>query len=122
MKMPCQMVVWYLLPAINAALTREMKELGMRNSEIAQALDITPSAVSQYLSSKRGSDVSLGRSASSKVSELARRIHRGALEPQEMLSEICSICATARSEGVMCAKHVSVSALSKGCTMCTEVR
>ena len=43
MKMPCQMVVWYLLPAINAALTREMKELGMRNSEIAQALDITPS-------------------------------------------------------------------------------
>ncbi|HUK39137.1 MAG TPA: helix-turn-helix domain-containing protein, partial [Methanomicrobiales archaeon] len=54
MKAPCQQIVWDVLPAIRAALAAELVKNGVSQQEVAKLLEIAPSAVSQYLSGKRG--------------------------------------------------------------------
>ena len=59
MKSPCQEVVWDVLPAIRAAIVSELVQNGVSQLEAARMLDLAPSAVSQYLSKKRGYRISL---------------------------------------------------------------
>ncbi|MFH1403945.1 MAG: helix-turn-helix domain-containing protein [Candidatus Altiarchaeota archaeon] len=54
MALPCEEAIWYTLPRIRADLARELVKNGMRQKDVARVLDITPSAVSQYLHKKRG--------------------------------------------------------------------
>ena len=53
-KVPCQEIVWDIIPAIQAALAAELVNLGVSQIQVAQSLSLAPSAVSQYLSGKRG--------------------------------------------------------------------
>ena len=54
MEAPCQKIVWDVLPAIRAAIAVELVKCGVSQVEAARMLEIAPSAVSQYLSGKRG--------------------------------------------------------------------
>ncbi len=54
MEAPCQKIVWDVLPAIRAAIAVELVRCGVSQVEAARMLEIAPSAVSQYLSGKRG--------------------------------------------------------------------
>ena len=54
MESPCQKIVWDVLPAIRAAIAVELVKCGVSQVEAARTLQIAPSAVSQYLSGKRG--------------------------------------------------------------------
>jgi predicted transcriptional regulator len=51
---PAEIVYWEILPAIRKAIVGVLKEKNVKQSDIAKVLDITPSAVSQYLKNKRG--------------------------------------------------------------------
>jgi len=51
---PCEIVVWYVIPAIMSELAKELLKRGMKQKEISELLDITQPAVSQYVSDKRG--------------------------------------------------------------------
>ena len=57
MKPPCEIVVWYVLPSIRCKLAKELLSLGMKQKEISEVLDITQPAVSQYISDKRGQEI-----------------------------------------------------------------
>lgn len=46
--------VWYSLPAIRRKLALTMKKQGIAQQEIAKQLHLAPSAVSQYITGKRG--------------------------------------------------------------------
>ena len=50
----CEIVVWYVIPTIRSELAKELLNLGMKQKEISELLDITQPAVSQYISDKRG--------------------------------------------------------------------
>jgi predicted transcriptional regulator len=50
----CQRIVWDVLPAIRAAISVELVRCGVAQEEVARMLEIAPSAVTQYLSGKRG--------------------------------------------------------------------
>ena len=54
MRPPCEIVVWYVIPSIQSELAKELLNLGMKQKEISELLDITQPAVSQYISDKRG--------------------------------------------------------------------
>ncbi len=60
MKLPCEQALWYVLPAIRADLARELVSRGLSQKDAAEKLGVTSSAVSQYLSKKRGSNQNLG--------------------------------------------------------------
>ena len=53
-KVPCQDIVMNIIPAIQASLAAELVSLGITQVQAAKALSVAPSAVSQYLSGKRG--------------------------------------------------------------------
>jgi predicted transcriptional regulator len=54
MKLPCQMIVWNVFPAIRDGITEELSFMGISQLEVAHLLDMTPSAISQYHTGKRG--------------------------------------------------------------------
>ena len=59
MKPPCEVIVKQILPAIRAALVKDLMERHKLNQvEIAERLGITQPAVSQYRSQLRGSSYS----------------------------------------------------------------
>mgnify|MGYP003303034494 CR=1 FL=1 len=59
MKPPCEVVVWYVIPAIRSELAKELLNLGMRQKDVSELMDITQPAVSQYITDKRGSGIKL---------------------------------------------------------------
>jgi len=74
MKSPCELIVWYLLPAIRAELSKALKKEHVLQKDTAEYLDMTPSAVSLYISGKRGGDMELPGEIKLKIQELAKRI------------------------------------------------
>ena len=59
MKPPCELVVWYVLPAIRSELAKSLLSLGMKQKDVSQLMDITQPAVSQYITDKRGSGINI---------------------------------------------------------------
>jgi len=59
MKLPCEEAIWYTLPRIRADIARELVKTGLSQKDAADKLGITASAVSQYLSKKRGNHIKM---------------------------------------------------------------
>jgi len=89
-KTPCQQIVWDVLPAIRAALAAELVKEGMAQQEVAKFLEIAPSAVSQYLSGKRGYRIVFEGPAEKAIRDLAREIREGSVP--DITARICAIC------------------------------
>ena len=71
MKSPCELVVWDVLPRIRAAISGKLVNRGMPQDEISKVLGITPPAVSQYVSKKRGNSIEFGEAAKASISKSA---------------------------------------------------
>jgi len=105
MRAPCQVVVWYLLPAVGAELARELGKRGMPQKEIAKRLGITPASVSHYMKGKRGADVKLGKKSLAEVKKLADEVEEGSADDARMVLAVCGICRIAWGERVLCGHH-----------------
>ncbi len=70
--LPCSDVHWKLLPAICRELALDMGKAGMPQNSIAKALGMTSSAVSQYVSGKRG-----GQKLDVKTVAACRKVAKG---------------------------------------------
>jgi len=110
MKPPCMVVVQHILPALRLEITRELVEkYGMKRSDAATKMGITPAAVTQYLSRARGSSATNLLEGSGKVmelvDELSRDIAAGESPLDVLLLKLCRACAAARSEGLICQLH-----------------
>lgn len=100
MKLPCQMIVWDVLPAIRAAIAEELIRCGSTQQEAAEILDCAPSAISQYLSGKRGYRIVFEDDIRSLIRELATDLHAG--REIDLVSRICSICVKLREGDQAC--------------------
>ena len=72
MKPPCEIVVWYVIPAIRSELAKELLNLGMKQKDVSELMDITQPAVSQYITDKRGSGIKLDDDVRKMMPELLR--------------------------------------------------
>lgn len=99
-KTPCQQIVWDVLPAIRAALAQELVKKGISQQEVARLLDMAPSAVSQYLSGKRGYRVVFEGPAQERIEELAREIKGGGVP--DITARVCAICREIRDDQGPC--------------------
>jgi len=98
MDAPCQKIVWDVLPAIRAAIAVELVRNGVSQVETARMLEIAPSAVSQYISGKRGYRVEFEEDVKKSVSILAQDLINK--KQVNLIERICGICQQLRnSEG-----------------------
>ena len=77
MKPPCEMVVWYIIPAIRSELAKDLLKLGMKQKKISELMDITQPAVSQYLTDKRGSGIEFNDDVKALIQEFANDLNEG---------------------------------------------
>jgi len=90
MKFPCELVVWNVLPSIRAAVAVALVNGGMPQNEVSKILGITPPAVSQYVSKKRGYSIEFGEEVKASISKLADDLMNHRLEdPTDRICEIC---------------------------------
>jgi len=88
---PCEYIVWNGLPAIRKGLAQSMiNDFGLNQNEVADKLGITPAAVSQYLSGKRGHSNFNKKLILKEFKSSAKRIiDKG---DEVLISETCRLC------------------------------
>lgn len=101
MKIPCETVVWYIVPAIKSELAKELSNRRLPQKRIAEAIDVTQAAVSQYLSKKRGSSVELTPLMKREISRYADKVLNGTVGRDGMQKLICNVCTMAKKTGLI---------------------
>ncbi len=100
MEAPCQRIVWDVLPAIRAAIAVELVKCGVAQVEAARMLEIAPSAVSQYLSGKRGYRIEFENDVKRSIERLARDLKSG--KKVNLVQRTCDICRQLREGDDQC--------------------
>ena len=119
--MPCEIIVWKLLPVLRKELAKEMKQLGVSQKEIAQRLGVTPAAVSQYIKAKRGKDLALNDVFRAEIKTSAKRLAEKS-DSSIIIRELCTLCKNARPHRILCQLHHEDSAdLDAKCNVCLEL-
>ena len=98
-KMCCEYVVWYVLPLIRKEFAISLIEdhkLSQRKS--AELLGITESAVSQYISKKRGAHEKFNATLKEEIQKSTKRILKGNITV--MKKETCRICHLLQPEEI----------------------
>ena len=85
-----------MLPAIRAAVVRELVDQGVSQLEAARLLGLAPSAISQYLSGKRGYRIEFEDEVKLSIHQLAGDLKEGKVE--NLVNRICVICRQLREE------------------------
>lgn len=91
---PCQKIVWDLVPAIRASLAIELVKKGQSQASSAKLLGIAPSAVSQYISGKRGYRIEFQGETKELIEKLAQDLIDN--KTTDFVVRICEICVSAR--------------------------
>jgi len=94
MEAPCQKIVWDVLPAIRAAIAVELVRCGVSQVEAARMLEIAPSAVSQYLSGKRGYRIEFENDVKKSIELLEADLKEG--RELNLVQRTCDICRQLR--------------------------
>jgi len=96
---PCEYVMWNGLPVIRKEIAESMIiNFGLNQKDAAEKLGITPAAVCQYLSHKRGNikidDEELTKEIKLSAERILNNINANAIE------ETCRICKIFRAKGI----------------------
>ena len=120
MKLPCELVVWYLLPTIRKEFAGYLvEELNMTQKQAAEKLGLTESAISQYLKSKRGQEMKLSKEIKKNIEKSIKQISNSE-DDSVMIEEICSICKLIRKQGSLCELHRTNNHNLDNCKICME--
>ncbi len=111
MKIPCEIIVWSVLPMIRREMASELVlEHGMAQAEVARRFGITDAAVSQYLKRKRGGGPAFDEGDEDyaafmrRLKEAARRI---AEEGSDPAVEMCGLCGAFKRMGLLDKAYMS---------------
>jgi predicted transcriptional regulator len=120
MDFPQEIELWYVIPAIRKALVVELKKHGMKQKDIAPALGVTPSAVSQYQKDKRAStcmEAFTTEPLKSEIEHSAAAILKDRSNGTAM-REINRICAFMREKKLLCEIHRKKDPSLSKCDIC----
>lgn len=101
MKLPCEIVVWYLVPVIKSELAKDLVDRGMTQKKVAEVIDVTQAAVSQYISKKRGGNVQLAPQMKEDIKSFVDRVINGKTKKEDIQKLICKECMLARELGLL---------------------
>jgi predicted transcriptional regulator len=101
--MPQEIEVWYVLPAIRKELAKALvASHGTTQKQAAELLGVTEAAISQYLTSKRGSDIVFDDKVRHEIDISAERIRE---DKQKLMTEMKRICRLSSIKLMVCAMH-----------------
>jgi predicted transcriptional regulator len=125
MKPPCVIIVKHILPAIRVLVMKELIEkYSMRKVDASAIMELTPAAITQYLKGKRGTmfihEMLQSEETIKRVSKLAETLARKDASMEDVIEQLCGICETIRSEGLICKLHQQELSALKACkcTIC----
>ncbi len=118
MKPPCEIVVWYVIPAIRSELAKELLNLGMKQKDVSELMDITQPAVSQYITDKRGSGIKLEDDVKEMIKAFAFELSTGESTKADLIPRTCAICRNVNPMDVLNQLNVDKSELNDGCQSC----
>ena len=104
MKIPCEVVVWHVLPMIRKELANELVTIHeISQAEVARRFGVTDAAVSQYIRKKRGENSAIEQCHSypvflDAIKESAMRIANSGATIE---NEICRLCNIVRTSGLL---------------------
>lgn len=100
LKTPCEYMQWHGLPIIRKEIVKSLiNNFGLNQKEVAEVLGLTPAAISQYLSRKRGKINIVNTDILSEINISAEKIINHG--PAIVTSEICRICCILRKHGML---------------------
>lgn len=116
--LPQEIEMWYLIPALRRELAKILiSDFGMSQKQVSQTLDLTESAVSQYLKLKRGTELNFSKNDIEKIRETACNI----VENDHANEELYKLSMKFRGSNIMCDFHKkSDSSIPKDCDLCVE--
>lgn len=123
MKLPCEIAVKSVVPAIRALLAKELiVTYGMKQKEAADLLGITQTAVSKYAHHVRGRVMSIENEeeVGTLVTETAASLVSGGMDKTALALQICTTCKLVRKKRLMCGlcKRASPSLVINQCRLC----
>lgn len=118
MRPPCEIVVWYVIPTIRSELAKELLNLGMKQKQISELLDITQPAVSQYISDKRGHGIKFQTGIQDIIREFAKELVEEKAGQRDIIAKMCEICKKIKAEEVICQLHHEKDRIPVDCRAC----
>jgi len=91
-----------VLPSIRAAIAEELIKRGISQKEVSRMLGITPPAVSQYLSKKRGYNIEFREDIRQAIGVLAEDLIKEDIKGADLVKRICSICRMLQDDETAC--------------------
>ena len=111
--MPQEIEVRYIIPSLRKELAKELNK-EHKQREIAKFLNLTPAAVSQYLSKKRGTinfDAKLMKEIKISASKISK-------DNRTYDQEMYRLTNLARKSGFICQIHKKFDRIPKNCEIC----
>ncbi len=123
MRPPCETIVAAILPAIRSLLARELIENhSMSQTKVAELFGTTQPAISQYLSQKRGDQLTEALGAipdvRKAIESLVKEITSESATQKDTVGTICTICMSLRRDGTICAIHQERVDTPQDCDLC----
>ena len=118
MKPPCEIVVWYVIPAIRSELAKELLNLGMRQKDVSELMDITQPAISQYVTDKRGSSLKFTDEVNELINDFAKDLYDEKATKSDIIPRTCHICKRIKAEDILCQIHKEKGNVDFDCHAC----
>ncbi len=113
-KHPQEIEVWYIIPAIRKELVVALKEKGNSQKKIAGLLNLTESAVSQYIKAKRGREVIFSKEVKDFIGDAAERV----VDKTSAYRELQRIVQYVKKTKMICQIHMGMEEGLEGCDIC----
>jgi predicted transcriptional regulator len=96
---PCEYMIWNGLPYIRREIAETLiDDFGLSQKEVAERLGVTPAAICQYLSRKRGKIKIKHQIITKEITVSAERIIKN--DDISITEETCRICRIMRNNGI----------------------
>ena len=105
MTAPCEVAVKSVIPAIRAYIAKQLiQAYNMRQTDVADLLGITQTAVSKYVGNVRGQALRIDQKdeIQSMMNKIASRIADKKTSGPQLTLEFCTVCRAVRRNGQMC--------------------
>jgi len=103
--MPCEVGVKAVLPAIRALMARTIVEKhGMKETQVAEILGLSQSAISRYTSKDRGNIITIENvpEVQKLIDQMINLLLYNAHQKTELLELFCKTCKIIREKGLIC--------------------
>jgi predicted transcriptional regulator len=125
LRLPCEVGVKTVLPAIKALMARDIVEKhGMKEKQVAEILGLSQSAISRYTTKDRGNIITLENEPEVQklISQMTTFLIYEPHKKKEILELFCATCETIRKKGLMCqlCKERMHKKWAESCTFCNS--